>query len=112
MSNAWDWLKRFGVWIAGALLLVIGAGWLWRRQRDELGKVKDRLAVAEATKEIARLRGQREEIAKRVGETDEVIDKIDAKIATHRQAVLDAYEVDPTLTDEEVAERLRRVLGG
>lgn len=112
MKKVLDWIKRWGGAIGGLAIVVIGAGWLWRRQQNALGKVKDKLAVAEATKAIARLQGQREEVAKRVGETDMLVEELDAEIALQRQRVIDAHEVDPDLSEEEVAARLRRVLGG
>lgn len=112
MKKALDWIKRWGAAIGGLAIVLIGAGWLWQRQRNALGKVKDRLAVAEATKEIAALRARRQAVADRLGEINPMVEELDAEIAAQRLLVLEAHEVDPGLSDEEVAARLREVLGG
>lgn len=107
------WLKEWGSWlfggIAAALLFVLGAGWLWRRKTRELGKVKDELAVAKATKNIERLRGLREEIKARVGEDDQAIAEIDEQLKDNARALVEAHEGAEGMSDEEVLDELARL---
>lgn len=113
MSRTWAWLKKWGGVLFGALtatlLVVLGAGWLWRRKVAELGRVQDELAVARAQREIAHLRGMREEIAHRVEEKDEVIEAIDRKLAENRRAIIEAHGYGQGLTDEEVEDAFARL---
>lgn len=106
------WLRKWGVWLLGLAAVLLGAGWLWNRHRNALGRVRDKLEVAEATKEIAYLRAQREAVAARVSETDEAVLELDRRIVMQKERLLAAHEVDEDLSDEEVADRLREVLGG
>lgn len=112
-KSAWAWLKKWGAWlfggIAAVLLAVLGGGWLWRRKTRELGRVKDRLAVAEATKRRAHLQGVREEIKRQVGEDDEAISEIDDQLKTNAREIADAHEGGKDMTDEEVLDELARL---
>lgn len=113
MSRVWVWLKKWGGLLFGAvaagLLVVLGAGWLWRRRVAELGRIRDELAVERARQEIAHLRGIREEIASRVEEKDEAIEAIDRKLAENRRAIVEAHEHGQGLTDEEVEDAFARL---
>lgn len=109
MSSVWEWLKKWGAAIAGVLLAVLGAGWLWQRKSRELGRVKDRLAVERVKRDIARLQGMRKEISKRVGEKDEAIEGIDRQLAENRRAIVEAHEHGEGMSDEEVDEAFRRL---
>lgn len=102
MKKAWDWVKRWGAFLFAGLLVLMGAGWLWRRRTAELGRVQNELAVARAQKEIARLQGQRDEVALRVGEKDEKVEEIDKQLAANRRKIVEAHEHGQGLSDEEV----------
>lgn len=110
MTKVWAWLKRWGAAVAGGLLFLLGAGWLWRRKASELGRVKDELAVERAKSAIARLEGVREEVKRQVGEKDEAIEQIDRQLLENKRAIVEAHEHGEGLSDEEVLEAFRRVL--
>lgn len=113
MKAAWEWTKKWGGLLFGAiaavLLAVLGAGWLWRRKKAEVGALKDALAVVEATKEIERLRALRGEVAARVGEKDQAVEEIDAQLADNKRKIVEAHEGGENLTSEEVSEAFARL---
>jgi len=109
VRGAWEWLKKAGVWIAGVLLLLLGAGWLWKRQRDALGKVRDQLAVERGLREVYRLRATREEVKKQVGEKDAAVEEIDRQLAENQRKIVEAHERGEGLSDDEVADAFARL---
>jgi len=106
MSKAWAWLKKWGGalfgGLAAALLFVLGAGWLWRRQERTLGRVKDEMAVAKAKADIALLQGVREEIVRQVGEKDQATAEIDEKLLDNRRKIVEAHEGGEGLEGEDL----------
>jgi hypothetical protein len=106
MAKVWEWLKKWGGilfgGIAAALLFVLGAGWLWRRREQMLGKVKDQLAVEKAKGEIARLQGMRDQIVDQVGATDESIVRIDEELLDNKRKLVEAHEHGEGLEGEEL----------
>jgi hypothetical protein len=111
--KTWIWIKEHVKAVLGAavalLFFVLGAGWLWRKQKNKLGKVIDELAVSEAVNEIEKLRAVRGEIAREVGEKDESIVAIDAEISANRKKILDAHERTEDVSDEALLEELSRL---
>lgn len=102
MTKIWAWLKKFGGWITGVLALLVGAGWLWKRQKERLGKLRDELAVSEATKEIEILRNLREKIAESATDLDVDIAQVDQQLAQQKRKIVEAFEKGTGLSDEEV----------
>jgi len=109
MAKVWAWLKKWGALLFGVLLVLVGAGWLWQRRSNELGRVKDELAVSKAKERIAFLKGQREEVARAVGEDDDAVKIIDDELARNRREVIEAHEFGQGMTDQEVADAFDRL---
>jgi hypothetical protein len=109
VKKAWEWIKKWGAALAGVLLLFLGAGWLWRRQQAKIGKLKDRLAVEEATKKIEQLRAVRAELVERVGEKDEAIAEVDEQLYANKWKIIEAHEGGQGLTDDEMLEEFARL---
>jgi len=111
--KAWEFVKKWGgaifAALAAILLAVLGAGWLWRKKEAEAARLKDELAVAEATKEIARLTATREEVARQVGEKDEAIADVDRQLKENRRKIVEAHEGMEGLSDGEVEDALARL---
>lgn len=104
MKKLWAWIKKWWGAVVAALAAIFGGLLLWRRHKRKLGAVKDELAVAEATKEISRLKGVREEVARQVHRDDVAIKAIDDEIKHQKRKVVEAHEVDEGMSDEEVAQ--------
>lgn len=109
MKKVWAWLKKWGALILGALLAILGGGWLWQRHKRKLGAVKDELKVARAQKDIERLRGERKQLAERVGEKDERVKDIDKKLAHNEREIVEAHEGGEGLSDEEVRQEFSKL---
>ena len=124
MKKAWEWLKKWGGAILGALvallLTILTLGWYARRKDQQIADAKkeaaaarDEATIAEAKREIDTLRATRVEVAKRVGEKDEAIAEIDRRLAIHEDKLLVAANKDTeSLSDEERIKALKDVLGG
>lgn len=109
LRDAWAWVKRWGAAIAGVLLVVLGAGWLWRRQKAALGRAKDAAAIAEARREMDVLRATREEVARQVGEQDQAIAEIDARIAASKREIVDLHEGGEDIPDDQLDDVFARL---
>lgn len=108
-ETAWPWLKKWGGWILGGLVAILTLGLVTKAVHSRLGKVKDELAIAEATKKIGELRATRVQIEERVEEKDEALAVIDRQLAENRRRIIEAHEGGEDLTDEEVLEEFARL---
>jgi hypothetical protein len=104
----WAKLKQWGLAIASLLLVVLGAGWLWRRYKGELGRVKDKLAVKEALTKVAELRATRAQIVERVGEQDEAIEGLDNRITEQKRRVVRAHELGSSVPEDQIADAFEK----
>lgn len=114
--KAWLWLKKWGGLlfgaIAGLLLLLLGGGWLWRRQEASKAAALDAASIAQAKTEMTRLEAIRGEVTKRVGEKDEAIDHLDDQIRQQKVRVAQAAGAGEDLDDDQLEDAYRRALGG
>lgn len=108
-AKAWEHIKKTGVWIAGLLLLVLGAGWMWRRSKARLLDAKDKAAIADAQAGIERLAAVREEVANRRGEKDAAIVAIDHQIEEQKKIIKETLELGAGMTPEEIDEEFRHM---
>lgn len=109
MKKAWQWLKKAGVWTAMVLLALVGAGWIWRRQKSKIGQLQDKVAVEKATTRVKELRAQREILKEQDTETAEEMVRLDEEIADSRLAIRDAFEFGADASEEEIDEELARL---
>lgn len=110
LEAAWAWLKKWGAWIAGALLVIVGAGWAWQRRGQLLGAARDAAVVAEAKRQMDATRATREEVARQVGEKDEAVQALDDRIARQRRLIVRLHEGGEALVGEDL-EHAARELG-
>jgi len=99
------WFKKWWGWlvgIGGAILALLTLGFFAKQKLNELGKVKDQLAIEEGLREVYKLRAVRAEIVERVGEKDEAVKHIDAQLAENKRKIVAAHEGGEALDDEEV----------
>jgi hypothetical protein len=106
----WTWLKKWGWALLGFVAVLLGAGWLWDRKAGELGRAKDKLAVAQAKHRIAELRMVREQLTERLGENDQAIEQLDRQLLDNKRLLVRAYEHGEDLSDAEIEEAFERLL--
>lgn len=110
MTAAWAWLKRWGALVLGALLLVLGGGWLWRRERDKRLDAETRAEVNRLREKIASAKAIRKRLVEDADGQTRAIDKLDDAIASNERAIAAAHD-EPLegLSRDEIRERLRRI---
>lgn len=115
MKKAWAWLKKWGGLLFGGiasfLLLILGSGWVYRRQKQALADAENEAVIAKAVGEIEQLKKTRAEVVERIGETDKAVGQIDRLIAVQKRRVVEASGGEG-MSDDELEEAFKRVLGG
>ena len=103
-----DLWKRWGPAITGGLLLAVGAGWLWRRERRKRLDATARLEVARLREKIATAKAVREGLVSDAGDHTIAIAGIDRSITAHELDILAAHD-EPLegLTRDQIRARLR-----
>jgi hypothetical protein len=109
VNKVWAFLKRWGAALAGLLLALLGAGWMWKRKQAEIARLKDQAAVDRALKDMEGLRAVRERVAKEEGTTAAQITVIDESLAENRRKIVEAHEGMENLKDDEVEEAFHRL---
>jgi hypothetical protein len=109
LVKIWQWLKRFGLAIAGVVLALAGVGWLWARHRESVGALQDELAVERAQNAIRELKAVRAHVLNSADVKKEQIESIDADIARNKRAIIEAHENGKGLSDDEVEDAFARL---
>lgn len=111
MMGIWSWLKRWGGLVGGAVLLLLGAGWMWGRERRlrlsaQAQAEVDRLAAANATAKAVRERLMEEA----QGEDSTAIRDLDSQIAANERQIVEHHDDRARgLTRDEIRGRLREL---
>lgn len=109
LKSACSWLKQWSWALLLGLLALAGAGWAIRRRQIQLGQVRDALAVERAQNAIAELRGKRDQLLTEVTADHALVQEIDAQLAENKRKLVEAHEMPPDMTTEEVADAFRRL---
>ncbi len=98
MRRALDWLKRWRGAMQGVVLVVLGAGWLWRRERGKRLDAEAEAEVARLKEKVATAKAVRDQLLKEVGEDDQAIGQLDVQIDANEHEILTHYEQTEGLT--------------
>lgn len=120
LPNAWgvgatevkkiiSWLKKWGAWLAGALLVILTLGFFGRHLWRSKLQAEDKAKVAEAEKELEYLRGLRAEVETRVGERDAAVRDIDVRLEQQREVIREAMRTGAGMSDEEIDAEFTRL---
>ena len=96
-------------WLGSILVVVLGAGWLYRKHRAKVGALRDGMALEKAKGELAALRVLRDERVKQAGERDDEVAALDRRIAEQKRKAVEAHEVSTGLSDDEIENAFRRL---
>lgn len=109
MNKVIAFLKTWGAAIAGVLLALLGAGWMWQRKQAEIAKLKDQAAVDKALKDMEALRAVRERVVREEGATATQIETIDRSLSDNKRRIVEAHEGMEGLKDAEVDDAFSRL---
>lgn len=109
MAKAWVWIKKWGAAIAGLLLVLLGAGWMWRRKQAEVAKLKDEAAVATALREMEALRAVRERLHAEEKPVAAEIAAIDQQLKDNKRKIVEAHEGMQNIPDADIDDAFSRL---
>ncbi|MGB0971008.1 MAG: hypothetical protein ACPGVG_08605 [Mycobacterium sp.] len=100
-ANGWRGLTGLG----GFLLVVLGAGWLWGRQRPTMSDAE----IEKERQKLAFLDGARTVALQRVDETDGVITHLDKQRTEVKRRIVSARAEVGALDDATIEDEFRRL---
>lgn len=110
MNAVWTWLRsRAWPWLVSTALLLLGAGWLWRRRAAKREReVQQRVDLQTIRDRVTMLREQRRQL-EQANVADEIaVKRIDIALEENRQELERAHNVGE-LSDAEVMEEFARL---
>ncbi len=104
MQGALAWLKKWGGWIAGIVVAILSFGLIRQRRENERKLKRATLAavVSEAESRIAVLKEHRAKVVEKLDEDHSLVRVIDQKLAANKRAIVESYEGNDELSDEQV----------
>jgi F0F1-type ATP synthase membrane subunit b/b' len=108
MKAAWTWVRKWSGLILGGVLVVFGAGWLWRRERAKRLSAEAQAEVNALREEIAGAKVVRQNFIDDAEDHTRAIDVLDRRIEERERAILNAHD-EPLegLSRDEIRQRLR-----
>lgn len=103
----WTALKRWGGWVASAVLVVFGAGWLWSRRSALSAEARRR--VAELRKEVSTSKRARDLLLRSAADHTARINALAEDIDSKERAIVAHHEPVEGLTRDQIREKLRRL---
>ncbi len=101
------WIKRRWQWVVGALLFVLGAGWLWSRRKQLSAEARAR--IWELRSILASKKDLRDYLLKETEKDDRAIAQLDEQIEASETELLAHHETVEGLTRGQIRERLARL---
>ncbi len=109
MSRVLEWLKQWGAALLG-LVLIGGAGWLWKREHRKRLDAEALAEVARLQEQVAIAKSVRTNLLGKAIRHDAEITRLGETIDSNERAILRAHE-EPLegLTRDQIRERLRHL---
>lgn len=105
MKKVWGWI----IGVLGVIAAVLGFILYRKYAKDQVGSLKDALAVSKAEKDIAVLDAERVMLEEDIEERDEEIKVVDEQLADNQRKIIEARTGAKDLDADGVLEEYRRL---
>lgn len=105
------WLKARATWLLATVVAILGAGWLWRIERDKRRSLQDQLRVERAKRSIAGHQARREALLERDSVDKEKVAKLDEQITDLQRKAVEVEEKVETRDAAQLAQRFNELYG-
>lgn len=110
LNKAWSWVKRWGAFLFGALLFVMGGSWFYRRERRKRLDAEARAQAADLKESIRNAKATRTRLLQEDQEQEPLIMRLDAKIRENERVLIELHEDNTAeMTTDEIRERLSQL---
>ena len=106
-----SWLKSRAAWLLATVVAILGAGWLWRVERNKRRSLQDQLKVERAKRSIAGHQAKRDALLKQDSVDAARVTTIDEKITDLQQKAVEVTEKVETRDADELAQRFNELYG-